>query len=369
MCHNLSISNFNYMKKFVLKVTIFSCGTILLLQILGIILDNFQIKDSHAKSLALLQVKQLLQSSPKTEVLALGNSHTKSIDLDTLGYNGYYLWQSSQDIFEVKHKILIFIPRLADVKTVLIAISYFSFNQDNQVLPDHRDIRKNLYASDISLKDFHLSDIQILDGDFGLFSKMILSEFIPLDKIMNADNWVLLSKSIVSETPNRQIITNENITTLRKDGNVVTENYTNCKYMAAKELVKDTRTVTIPRHLQMQTQMTLRHLHLQLDVYNALAQIIEYLQQRNIRVVFYTPPYSEIYTRLYDPETIKFMKASMLNLQAIYDIEYYNFSTDDEFIYDHRLFANGDHMNLCGARLFSSKFKQILAAHKFLLTP
>ena len=69
-----------------------------------------------------------------------------------------------------------------------------------------------------------------------------------------------------------------------------------------------------------------------------------------------TPPYYETYNDIYlkeDPGAIQQMKYNMVRLQDELSIEYYDFSTDEEFVSRYDLYKDSDHLNVCGARLFT----------------
>jgi quinol monooxygenase YgiN len=103
--------------------------------------------------------------------------------------------------------------------------------------------------------------------------------------------------------------------------------------------------------------------HLQRDTYRTAVELIRLLQERDIRVVFYTPPYYESYVELSDPAMIEEMKQIMSGLQQEYGVEYYDLSADEELISDSRLFLNSDHLNLCGARVFSTRLNELMESH------
>ncbi len=118
------------------------------------------------------------------------------------------------------------------------------------------------------------------------------------------------------------------------------------------------------QHIQYTTDMALQHADIDLDTYSAMVNIIQQLQERNVRVIFVTPPYFYAYTKAYQsnaPESISLMEQNMQKLQQDYHIEYYNFSMDKNFTLNHRIFTDSDHLNPCSAKNFSRKFKQIIA--------
>ena len=59
----------------------------------------------------------------------------------------------------------------------------------------------------------------------------------------------------------------------------------------------------------------------------------------------------------FNDKTIREMKQLMTDLQNNFNVEYYDFAEDPEFIYKKIYFSDDIHMNATGARLFSKKLK------------
>jgi len=346
------------MRKFAHKLLIFGGGALLLLYGLAFLLDRSAI-DLYTDSVFTVQFKQLLAAPAVPEALIFGNSHNRSTDFATLGVAGYHLWQSGQDIFETRYKIRLVMPKAVNVKTVLIAVSYFSFDQDNGVIPSRKNIRKGLYASYPPL-----AAAQMIDNDFAVFTQSVINQFLPLDRVMNEDSWKYFLRSALSTRISKQGKAPKVITQVSRDGNVLSQKYKTCNFLARPALIDQTTLVDLPTHLEMLATMAANRPGLRKDTYRAFTGIIEYLQERNVRVVFYTPPYFETYTQLYDPQIVAFMQASIQRLQATHQVEYYDFSVDEDFIRNNQLFNDSNHLNRCGAQLFSAKLKKVLASHR-----
>jgi hypothetical protein len=94
-------------------------------------------------------------------------------------------------------------------------------------------------------------------------------------------------------------------------------------------------------------------------------EMIQYLQARNIQVVFFTPPYYEAYITSYqlaDPQAMQGMVETMQALRQEFGIEYYNYAADPTFSADFRLYKDSDHLNLCGKEQFSQSLSQSMQA-------
>jgi hypothetical protein len=111
--------------------------------------------------------------------------------------------------------------------------------------------------------------------------------------------------------------------------------------------------------------MAQAHPGLQADTTATLARLIERLQANDVRVILYTPPYYDSYTRHFSeqvPGTIEAKNAAVKYLQAQYQIEYFDFSNDPAIINRPELFFNSDHVNNCGRKAFTEHLLQAMSA-------
>lgn len=334
------------MKKFLFKTTLFVVGAMLIAQALAFVVTSLQLDQIAAYQ---LQIKKLLKNKEKINLITIGNSHHMSIDFKSLDQKGYHLWREGGDFFEMKYQLETLLPRLPNNKTVLIAVSYFSFHSDKSARENTKEERIWMYAA--------LPSLSFIEGEFKYFILGKINQFFPLHTIVRPDHW--------NQVFGRIFIFNKSLRTTNiergEDGQSLQYQYVGCKYYELHDLIIKTKEIGVQKYFKTQHEALANHPHLTTDAYETVVQMIEYLQERNIRTVFYTPPYFETYTEFYDAETVKLMKSYMEQLQQDYKIEYYDFSTDPEFIHNHRLFVDDDHLNLCGARQFSAKLKEILS--------
>ena len=89
------------------------------------------------------------------------------------------------------------------------------------------------------------------------------------------------------------------------------------------------------------------------DCYKELRSIIAYLRLRGIRLILFTPPFFYREAEQRNVKTIRKTKQLMTDLQNKFNVEYYDFSVDPEFIYNKRYYSDGTHLNATGAHLFS----------------
>ena len=196
-----------------------------------------------------------------------------------------------------------------------------------------------------------------IEGDLSEFVLGKIQIIFPINRLLQEDHWKRVIQSIFDKNL-RTANTNRG-----EDGQELFEKYRTCEYKEFDELVTFTKEVGIPEHTNGQKLSLEINPNLPADSYATAVRIIQKLQARNIRVVFYTPPYFETYNELYDKETIATMKAYMARLQQTHDVEYYDFSNDPQFVRNNRLFYDDDHLNRCGAKIFSAKLNQILIAN------
>jgi len=331
------------MKIFFFKGTLFVVGGILIAQALTLVVTTLQfdlVTDYR------LQVNQFLQQSSEIELVTLGNSHNLAIDLDEFNQKGYHLWRPGGDFAEAEYLADHLLEHSQNVQTVLIPTSYISFHAYKKSFERHKIDRRAMYSV-IPSGDF-------IRGDFNEFMIGKAQVLFPLDSLLQEDHWALVIQSIFDKS-----LRTAN-TKRGADGQELIKQYRECKYREFDNLVTYTKKVGIPTHVQMQNTSLQNKPNLPTEAYATIVRIIQKLQTEEIRVIFYTPPYFEIYNDLSDKETIVTMKGYMAQLQQDYGVEYYDFSEDPTFVHNNRLFFDDDHLNKCGAKIFSAKLNELL---------
>ena len=336
------------MQKFVLKVVIFLLGILFLVQVLAYFTENF-VPDNNAGILLgdRQSLENLLEQAPQVEALAIGNSHSQVIDFEALSYNGYKLPRSGRDFFEIRYYLEGLIPKLPKVNTVLIPVSYFSFLRDNAVVEEVRIRRIHTYIV--------VPSWRYIDNDFENFAIGKSHPLFPLTSVARDDSW--------QGVFNIRFFNNSNSL---ESVDITGETEHPCQGRELQYLNAHAR-LRADQHIKYATQMKANHPDLEQDTYKTLTKIIEYLQARDIRVIFFTPPYFEAYTSAYqasDPEAIIMMQKNMQRLQQKYGVEYYNFATDKAFVSDPNNFTDSDHLSSCMAKQFSAELKRLMVANE-----
>ena len=114
--------------------------------------------------------------------------------------------------------------------------------------------------------------------------------------------------------------------------------------------------------------MKKKHPNLYEDSCRATESAIEYLGDRNIRIIFFTPPFFCDYNEQVDHQFHTIMIDTMKRMTSKYSVEYYNFSTSEFFDSDSTLFANADHLNTKGQKEFCTRLKEAISFKKTLHT-
>ena len=289
------------------------------------------------------RINQLLDKSETIEALAVGNSHNYALDFETLGLNGYHIWQGGNDVFETKYQIESLMPKLPHVKTVFYAISYFTFHWENAASSskDRTGIRRKYY--------FAIPSFKFIPGDFTDF---ILAKSSP---IIRNDHWQAVFISIIRGRDIDLLSSLNDYFQIDSFGKPLSS--ARFSHMSKDSLRINTIKIRVPFLLREQNDMVTDHPNLTQDTYTTVVSIVKYLQNKDIRLIMYTPPFFKLHTDLYDKETISIMKENMRKLQKSFGVDYYDFSTDTTFTSNHLIFRNADHLNEQGAKLFSRKFR------------
>ncbi len=93
-----------------------------------------------------------------------------------------------------------------------------------------------------------------------------------------------------------------------------------------------------------------------------LYEMIEICQRNNLRVVLITTPLMPAYSDNFSQEFLVEFYNHVDEAIQLYDVEYFDYSRDEEFIYEHDFFRDTDHLNSVGSKVFMERLKEDLAA-------
>lgn len=328
------------MQKFFIKAFTFVIGLSLIFNFLGTVADRVApLEDWRAEHQQ--RADNLEARREKIEAITLGNSHSDALDYSVLGIEGQSLAFAAADLFEVEKYAALMADELPNLKTVFIAISYYSFSRDNATFEPFRTRRIRFYSL--------VPTWSPIRGDAYNFMLGRLESYTRVMSVVRSDDWQgvwsELSDDIPPENP------------FPFDGVVTTSAWGTCSHYTAEQLESHAWDIA-NRNVTSSSQMAAVHQGLEQDAFNALARTIERLQSKGIRVVLFTPTYHERYNAYFMEQgshIYEDMKLRMDVLQQTYQVEYYDFSSDPELTNQPELFYNSDHLSECGHKFFSAK--------------
>jgi len=330
----------NGMRIFFIKALAFIVGISLLLNVTGTLADQVApLEDwriDHQQRAANLEARNQL-----IEAITLGNSHSDAIDYSILGINGQSVAFAAADLFEVEKYSLYLEDILPNLKTVFIAISYYSFSRDNGTIEPFRTRRVRFYSM--------VPTWSPIQGDLSNFWLGRLESYTHVTSVIRSDSWQGVWTRLDNETSSADLFPYDGVTTVSAWGE--------CSHYTVEQLVLHAQEIA-GRNVTSSGQMAETHPGLEEDAFDALARTIERLQSRGIRVILFTPTYYEKYNEYFMEQgysIVKDMIQLTSRLQQIDRVEYYNFSDDPDITIHPELFYNSDHLNECGHKVFSGK--------------
>ncbi len=98
-----------------------------------------------------------------------------------MGYDGYQLSRAWGDLFEIKYYLKYFVPRLLNLETVYIPISYFTFSWDNASVKQLNIRRTQMYTV---IPAWHMDPSDLKNFIIGRGIRVF-----PIQSILRKDNW------------------------------------------------------------------------------------------------------------------------------------------------------------------------------------
>lgn len=331
------------MKQLIVKGLLFLFGCIALLHLMAYVSQTVA-PDGTTTFLLIDQghVNELLENASSAEAIVVGNSHGEDIDFEAMNEEGYQLARAWGDLFEAEYYLQALVPKLPNLQTVYLPVSYFTFYWDNAAAKNLNIRRQNMYGSVPSWRFIH--------GDFLNFIQGRGNQLVPITIVLREDNWRDVFYALLSRENSLQ----------EKVQQPKPANECDIFQTAQLEEVSYSRA---GQQIELAKEIAENNPDVKQDALESAKNIIEYLQNRNIRVVFFTPPYYQAYNEAYknnDSDAIILLHNNMEKLQEEYGVEYYNFSSDPAFSTEESLFQDSDHLNDCGDLKFSEVLNRIL---------
>ncbi|MGE3310876.1 MAG: hypothetical protein AB7O66_12980 [Limisphaerales bacterium] len=266
------------------------------------------------------RVRTALRNAAELRSVCLGRSHAASLDYAELGVSGQNFALGGRDLASIEFWLRSMVPRLPQLKTVFLCISYSSLHFDNKALsPGVADARAAMYHS--------LPSWGFLPGDRPDF---LIGKFF---SFIHPDHGV----SAFARSKRRG-----------QDGGGDWAD----THMAEDAIEAHGRKQAYNHSLDRQVAV-----HNQPDVMRASVETLErihaFLTERRIQCILFTPPYHQSYTRHYPESDIAEMKGAMNRLRSERGIPYYDFSFVDGISTEAIHYHNSDHLNAAGKARFT----------------
>lgn len=333
------------MRKFFIKSFAFIVGTGLIFNLLGSLADHVAPLDDWREGHQ-QRVESLMDRRDQIEAITLGNSHSDALDYSVLGIEGQSLAFAAADLFEVEKYAALMADELPNLKTVFIAISYYSFSRDNATFEPFRTRRIRYYSM--------IPTWSPIEGDISNFVLGRLESFTHVLSVVRSDGWERVWAGLSTDAQATE--------PFPFDGVETTTAWGTCSHYTAEQLESHAAEIA-SRNVTSSSEMAAIHMDLEQDSFDTLASTIELLQSRGIRVIFFTPTYYERYN-VYFMEQGSFIYEDMIRrmteLQETYRVEYYDFSSNPDIAVHPELFYNSDHLGDCGRRVFTAKLLEAM---------
>lgn len=315
-------------KKFIIRSFLFiMLSTALMIGYYELIV-GMDVFDSYQSDRFLFE--QLKDQKEEIEAITVGHSNNRAIDFSALKMKGYHAWLGGQDIFESLYILKKIAPELPNLNTVFYPVSYH-FRRDNGYNESKRIQLYSIFPNGGWIK-----------GDFTNWLK--------------AKHYYI--KNISFSKQKKTLEEQGRGFEIARDGSRISKDL--FRIIDSTEIYRIAKEQE-PMHKGIVSESN----HYNANLYNetnlALKEFADFLKERNIRVVFFTPPYHHFYSELFEDSVQYEITGYMEKFALENEVEYYNFSEADSIIFRDDFFYDDDHLNLSkGAPYFSSILKKKL---------
>jgi hypothetical protein len=308
----------------VARAATFSFGLVVIVAAL------YRIGVPHYQTYKLKSEELRLVDAKSAKVLIFGNSHALDIVPEYGGFRGTNFGRGGQDLFELAHTARYVLPRARQAKTVLIAISYFSFALDNAAylkggVQTHIGRRLHTYSA--------FPRFDFIAGDTGPYLKGLLYPLV------TSDHWA----QVFTGAPAVELEDDEEEKVVRR---------------SAAQLGPITKR-RVRSYVSMMNNMKGNNPEVAEQTYATLRGLIEELQARGVTVALFTAPYWKAYNRQFPKKYRQQLAENARELCKVTGVRYYDFSDDAKFSAAPEIFANADHLNVDGKRIFSKTIAEL----------
>ena len=269
-----------------------------------------------------LKKKYFEKKISEVETLIVGTSHAHhGINPTYFKSKAFNLANVSQSFYYDKELVLKYLPRMKKLKTVIIPISYFSFEFS---LKDSNEYWRTFLYSRVY--DIPPEDTSFYEPDIRAFSLIALyTRPVAIDYAFSRFTTPLSAVEPNGWEP------------LRSMGN--------CDFGGPRAEFHTSIMKSARREYSSQM----------------LEDMITALQEKHIRILLITTPVCHSYAAHVSPQKYKFMQERISMLSNRYHIPYYNFFVDKRFVT--KDFVD-DHLNPYGAKKFSQILSDLVEKNK-----
>jgi hypothetical protein len=295
---------------------------------LALYATSFRYPPSYEESVVLERIQRIFEESDSVEALTVGNSHARALDFGVTGVQGQELGLPWADVFEVEHQLRTVVPHMPELEVVFIALSYPSFHWDNELSgnPSFLNSRRLFYAA----------------APGGRWQKGDLGTFIEgrAQWLTRPDLWRNVVLGLMGRDP-----------------------YGERREASEKRRATEQPTASLIRHAEFRATAKLEYMdaiaearpEIERDAYQAVSSTIRFLQEGNIDVVLYTPPYYRHYTEMFAVDgRVREMRQHARRLEQEHGVVWLDFSRD-VIAGEPAMFRDSDHLNARGQREFSRR--------------
>lgn len=307
------------------RAALFCLGLFAILAVL------YRIGAPHYQTVKFKAEKRRLAAVAQAKTVIFGNSHALGILPEEGGFRGTNFGRGGQDLFELAHTARYVLPRAEEARTVLIGISYFSFSLDNGAyrkrgVQARIGRRLHTYAA--------FPRLGFIEGDTGPFLKGLLYPLV------TSDHWerILTGKVKLGLTENEE------------DEDELPKAKLVRRTAAQLESISRRR---VRGYLGLMSNMRKNNPELLGETYETLLALIMDLKERGLTVVLFTAPYCKAYNQDFPKVWQRRLAENAKKLSKATGVVYHDFSKHPDFEDRADLFADADHLNLEGKRIFS----------------
>lgn len=289
------------------------------------------------------RIDSLIAKSEQIEAITIGHSGNRAIDFEVLGLNGFHLWKGGTDLFETKYVLETIVPILPNLKVIFIPISPYSAFHDNAAVNIRADLRSRYYIIYESL-----NNDRMIKNDY---KNYFLAEISPL---IRGDHWRGVVGKIVRELRNTFVGKQKmNTKNLDKFGKFINDEHL---IDGGKELNWGII------HISLAQQVLESNPNIMLESTSTIEDIVNYCSDKNIKIIFFSPPASSKYwKKIKSLDKKHYFEEGKRRLTAKFGqigIDYYDFSFFPSISENEDYFLDENHLNIFGAKLFSKLLEE-----------